>query len=58
MKMRVFSEGSNLKYWALVGILVHIFCIHLFLHNLGELNSNLSNNILYLVTFTFKLADT
>ena len=26
------------------------------LHNLGVLNSSLSNNILYLVTFTFKLA--
>ena len=34
-----------------------IFFIHLFLHNLSVLNSNLSNNILYLVmTFTFKLA--
>ena len=28
----------------------------MFLHNLRVLNSNLSDNILYLVTFTFKLA--
>ena len=28
----------------------------LFLHNLCVLNSNLSDNIQYLVTFTFKLA--
>ena len=32
------------------------FFLHLFLHNLSVLNTNLSNNILYLVTFTFKLA--
>ena len=32
------------------------FFIHLFLDNLCLLNSNLSANILYLVTFTFKLA--
>ena len=32
------------------------FCIHLFLHNLGVLNANLSNNILSLMSFTFKLA--
>ena len=30
------------------------FCIHLFLHNLGLLNANLSGNILYLLPFTFK----
>ena len=29
---------------------------YLFLHNMCVLNSNLSDNILYLVTFTFKLA--
>ena len=54
MKMCVFSRSWNLKYWALNGILVYIF--HLFLHNLGVLKSSLSNDILYLVTFTFKLA--
>ena len=32
------------------------FCIHLFLHNLRELNVNLSDNVRYLETFTFKLA--
>ena len=31
-----------------------LFCIHLFLHNMGVLHSNLSDNILYFVTFTFK----
>ena len=33
------------------------FFIHLFLHNLCALNSNLSDTILYLVTVTFKLAE-
>ena len=32
------------------------FCIHLFLHNLRMLNENLSDNVLYLETSTFKLA--
>ena len=32
------------------------FCIHLFLHNVCVLNANLSDNVLYLETFTFKLA--
>ena len=32
------------------------FRIHLFLHNPGVLNANLSNNILYLMSFTLKLA--
>ena len=32
------------------------FLIHLFLHNLGVLNSSFSDNTLYFATFTFKLA--
>ena len=32
------------------------FCIHLFLHNLRVLNVDLSDNVLYLDTFTYKLA--
>ena len=32
------------------------FCIPLFLHNFGVLNANLTNKILYLMSFTFKLA--
>ena len=35
---------------------MYVFLIHLFLHNMGVLNSSLSIDILYLVTFTFKLA--
>ena len=31
------------------------FCIHLFRHNLGALNENVSNNIQYLMSFNFKL---
>ena len=45
-EMCVFSQGLNLKNWALVGILV-FFLFHLFLDNLGVLNSSLSNDILY-----------
>ena len=33
------------------------FCIHFFLHNVGVLNTKLLNNILYLMSFTFKLAN-
>ena len=32
------------------------FCSHLFIHNLRVLDVNLSDNVLYLETFTFKLA--
>ena len=31
------------------------FCTHLFLHSLCVLNANLSDNVLYLDTFTYKL---
>ena len=47
MKSEILSIG---RYFSVY------FLIHLFLHNLGVLNSSLSNDILYLVTFTFKLA--
>ena len=39
-----------------IGQQFNIYLYPLFLHKLGVLNSNLSNNIIYLVTFTFKLA--
>ena len=52
MKRCLFSLGWNLKH----GDFSIYFLIHLFLHNVCVLNSNLSVNILYLVTFTFKLA--
>ena len=32
------------------------FCIHLFSHNLCVMNSNLSDNVLYLEAFTIELA--
>ena len=31
-------------------------CAHLFLQNVDVLNANLSNNILFLMSFTFKLS--
>ena len=53
MKICVFSMGWNLKHNLGLGILCSI--IHLWLHNLSVTYSNLSDNILYLVTFTYKL---
>ena len=50
-----FSLGLNLKHGISLSILVYI-CLRLFLLNLCVLNSNLSDIILYLVTFTFILA--
>ena len=54
MKISLFSLGWNLKHETLLGILVYTFV--LFLHNLCVLNANMSDNALYLETFTFKLA--
>ena len=42
-----------MKHETLLGILVYAFV--LFLHNLCVLNMNLSDNVLYFRTFTFKL---
>ena len=47
LKSEILSIGRYFRVY---------FFIHLFLHNLGVLNLNLSYNILYLLTFTFKLA--
>ena len=44
MKICVFSKGGNLKHDFFGGVFVYNFL------------SNLSDNILYLVTFTYKLA--
>ena len=54
MKIFVFSMGWNLKHDFSRNFCVQFF-LHLFLHNLCVLHLNLSDNILYLVTFTFKL---
>ena len=56
MKICLFNLGWNLKHGSFAPDFSVYFFIHLFLHNLCVLNSNLSDNILYLVTFTFKLA--
>ena len=48
---RISQHSWNLKHEILLEILVYTFFIHLFLHNLCVLNSNLSDNILYLATF-------
>ena len=55
LKMCVFSLGWNMNHWALLDIWVQIF-FRLFLHNLGVLNSNRTDNILSLVSFTFQWA--
>ena len=55
MKMCVFSLGWNPKKMHFARHLRVEFIIYLFLHNLCVLNENLSDNILYLVSFTFKL---
>ena len=55
MKMCVFSLGWNPKKLHFARHLRVEFIIYLFLHNLCVLNENLSDNILYLVSFTFKL---
>ena len=49
------QSGLKSEILSIGRYLVYIF-IHLFLHNLGVLNLHLSNNILYLVAFAFKLA--
>ena len=56
MKLPVFKLGWNLKNWKLLGKISIQFVNHLFLHNLGVLNSNPSDNVLYSVSFTFKFA--
>ena len=48
----VYLAWAEIWNW----IFVYNFFIHLFLHNLCVLSSNLSDNILYFVTFTYKLA--
>ena len=48
--LEIESETLNFARYSSVE-----FCIHLFLHILGVLNANLSNNILYLMPFPFKL---
>ena len=46
-------ESETLDFARYLGV---YFFIHLFLHDFGVLNANLSNDILYLIFFTFKLA--
>ena len=46
-------ESETLNFARYLGV---YFFIHLFLHNFGVPNANLSNDILYLIFFTFKLA--
>ena len=46
-------ESETLHFARYVGV---DFCINLCLHNLSVWNTNLSNNILYLMSFTIKLA--
>ena len=53
MKISLFTLGSNLKHETLFGILVYTFVFSP--HNLCVLNANLSDNALYLETFTVKL---
>ena len=50
------SPGLKSETWNFARDFSVYFLIHLFLHNVCVLNSNLSVYILYLVTFTFKLA--
>ena len=49
---------ASTKIWTI--FFSRIFCVyffnHLFLHNLFVVNSDLPDDILYLVTFTYKLA--
>ena len=55
MKISIFSLGWNMKHEFFFRDFSEYLFIHLFSHNLCELNSNLTDNILHLVTFTFKL---
>ena len=56
MKLSAFKLVWNLKHWTLLGKMTIQFVDHLLLHNLGVLNLNKSDNVLYLVSFTFKFA--
>ena len=49
------QPGLKSETWDFAREFSVYFLTHLFLHNLCVLNSNLSVNILYLVTFTFTL---
>ena len=51
-----FSSGMKSETFTFARYFSVEFCIHMFLHNFGMLSSNLSDNILYLARFTFKLA--
>ena len=54
MKICIFTLGWNLKHKNLLEILVFTF-LSIFVRNLWVLNSNMTDSILYLVSFPFKL---
>ena len=49
------QPGLKSETWSFAREFSVYFFIHLFLHNVCVLKSNLSDSILYLMTFTFKL---